>query len=293
MPSAFVALGLLWGSSFLWIEIAVDEIDPATLVAYRMSLGAAGMLALLPFIGQALPRRWTEIRHLAVMGLINAGLPIFLISWGQLYVDSGTAAVLNSLTPVFSLVIAGLLLRTESVSWLRAGGILLGFGGAALLASRELALQGDPAALAGAAAVTIATASYAFGASYAKYRIRHTHRYVVAAGTLVFAALYTWVLALAGGSVTIPREPDTLFAVAWLGILGSFVAYLLFFFLIERVGATVGTMVTYLFPIVGVSLGVIVLSEPLEWRLVVGTALVMGGILAVTFRSLRRVDRGA
>ena len=291
VPVAFVALGLLWGSSFLWIKIAIDEIGPATLVAYRMSLGAVGMLAFLPFIGQALPRRWDGLRHLAVMGLINAGLPIFLISWGELYVDSGTAAVLNSLTPLFSLLIAGLMLRTEAVTWVRVTGLVLGFAGAALLASRELALRGEPAALVGAGAVAVAAASYAFGASYARYRIRHTHRYVVAAGTLLFAALYTWVLALATEGFSVPREADTLVAIAWLGVLGSFVAYLLYFFLIERLGATGGSMVTYLFPLVGVALGVIFLAEPLEWRLIAGTALVVVGIVVAGLRHRRRRHR--
>ena len=290
VPTTFIGLGLLWGSSFLWIKIALDEIGPATLVAYRMSLGAVGMLAFLPFIRQALPRRWDELRHLAVMGLINAGLPIFLISWGELYVDSGTAAVLNSLTPLFSLLIAGLMLRTEAVTWVRVAGLVLGFAGAALLASRELALRGEPAALVGAAAVAVAAASYAFGASYARYRIRHTHRYVVAAGTLLFAALYSWVLALATEGFGVPREADTLVAVVWLGVLGSFVAYVMYFFLIERLGATGGTMVTYLFPVVGVALGVVVLAEPLEWRLVAGTVLVLAGILTAGLRapSVRR-----
>ena len=212
-----------------------------------------------------------------------------------MYVDSGTAAVLNSLTPLFSLVIAGVVLRTESVTWIRVLGLVLGFAGAALLASRELALRGDPAVLLGALAVTVATISYALGASYAKYRIRQVHRYVVAAGTLVFASLYTWVLALLSEGFTVPAEVDTLAAVAWLGILGSFVAYLLYFFLIERVGATAGTMVTYLFPVVGVVLGVVVLSEPLEWRLIVGTALVVVGIViaGVRFRARRRRRREA
>lgn len=278
VPAAFIGLGLLWGSSFLWIKIAVDEIGPASLVAYRMSLGALAMLAFLPFIRQSFPRRWSELRHLAVMGLINAGLPIFLISWGELYVDSGTAAVFNSLTPLFSLVIAGLVLRTERVTWFRVLGLALGLAGAVVLASREFALRGDPAVLVGALAVALAAASYALGASYARYRIRHTHRYVVAAGTLVFASLYTWPLALVTTGFELPRQLDTLVAVGWLGILGSFVAYLLFFFLIERLGATLATMVTYLFPVVGVVLGVTLLREALEWRLVVGTALVVAAI---------------
>jgi drug/metabolite transporter (DMT)-like permease len=211
-------------------------------------------------------------------------LPIFLISWGELWVDSGTAAVLNSLVPIFSLILAGLIIHTEPVSRLRVSGLLLGFVGAFLLASRELVLQGDPMVLLGCGAVILASISYAAGASYARYRIRSTHRYVVAAGTLLFAALYTWILALVADGLVLPVQVDTLVAIVWLGLLGSFVAYLCFFFLIERLGATVASMVTYVFPIVGVALGVIFLAETLDWRLAAGTALVVVGIAIVGLR---------
>ena len=255
-PAVFLLLGLIWGSSFLWIKIALREIGPATLVAERMTLGAIGMLAYLVIRGVQLPRTMRELAPLAVLGLVNAAVPIFLISWGEVHVDSGTAAVLNSLVPLFSLIIAGIWLRTEPVTALRVTGLILGFGGAAVLASRELSLTGDPLGVIGALAVVVAAASYALGASYAKHRITTTHRYVVAGGTLVFAAIYMWVLALASEwPMGLPTRPDGILALVWLGLLGSFIAYLCYFFLIERLGATLASMVTYLFPVVGVALG--------------------------------------
>ncbi|MDQ3344887.1 MAG: DMT family transporter [Chloroflexota bacterium] len=285
LPAAFVLLGLIWGSSFAWIKIAVEEIPPASLVALRMGLGAVGMLALLAFIRVPMPRGAREWLPLVVLGAVNAAVPIFLISWGEQFVDSGTAAVLNSLTPIFSLLIAGVALRVEPVTALRVGGLLLGFLGAALLASRELDLRADASGLIGAGAVVLAAFSYAVGASYARHRIRSTHRYVVAAGTLVFAALDTAVLALiTDGGVILPTQPDTILAVAWLGFLGSFVAYVCFFFLIEHLGATVAAMVTFMFPVVGVALGVLLLGERMDVRLILGTVLVLMGIIVVTLR---------
>jgi len=285
LPAAFVLLGLIWGSSFAWIKIAVEEIPPASLVALRMGLGAVGMLALLAFIRVPMPRGAREWLPLVVLGAVNAAVPIFLISWGEQFVDSGTAAVLNSLTPIFSLLIAGVALRVEPVTALRVGGLLLGFLGAALLASRELDLRADASGLIGAGAVVLAAFSYAVGASYARHRIRSTHRYVVAAGTLVFAALDMAVLALiTDGGVILPTQPDTILAVAWLGVLGSFVAYVCFFFLIEHLGATVAAMVTFMFPVVGVALGVLLLGERMDVRLILGTVLVLMGIIVVTLR---------
>ncbi|HSK94104.1 MAG TPA: DMT family transporter [Candidatus Angelobacter sp.] len=297
LPAAFLLLGAIWGSSFAWIKIAVEEIPPATLVAWRMTLGAAGMGILLLAWRLPLPRRLGELAPLAVMGAINAAIPIFLISWGEQYVDSGTAAVLNSLVPIFSLILAGLALKTEPVTMLRVIGLVLGFVGAALLAGRELELRTDASGLLGALAVVLAAVSYAAGASFAKHRIRHAHRYVVAGGTLVFAAIYMWLLAIpADGGIIVPAEPSTLLAVAWLGILGSFVAYLLFFFLIEHLGATMASMVTYMFPVIGVGIGVLLLNELMDPRLAIGTALVVLGIVIVTLRydaGVSRVPGGA
>ena len=292
LPGAFVLLGLIWGSSFAWIKIAVADVPPATLVAWRMSLGAFGMLALIAALRLPRPRGAGEWLPLVVLGAVNAAIPIFLISWGQQWVDSGTAAVLNSLAPIFSLLIAGLALRVEPVTALRVIGLLLGFVGAAVLASRQLDLRADAAGLIGAMAVVVAAFSYAVGASYARHRIERTHRYVVAGGTLLFAAVDAWVLALlADGGVVVPTQVSSLVAILWLGILGSFVAYVLFFFLIEHLGATMASMVTYLFPVVGVGLGVLALGETMDVRLALGTILVLIGIIVVSLRYDAAVSR--
>ncbi len=292
LPAAFVLLGLIWGSSFAWIKIAVEEIPPATLVAWRMTLGAVAMIALLAVIHVRWPRGWGEWVPLVVLGAVNAAIPIFLISWGEQFIDSGTAAVLNSLVPIFSLVIAGVALKTEPVTVLRVIGLVLGFGGTALLASREFELRADASGLIGALAVVLAAVSYAVGASYARHRIRSTHRYVVAGGTLLFAALDMWALALlVDGGVIVPVQLDTIIAVAWLGVLGSFIAYLLFFFLIEHLGATMASMVTYIFPVVGVAIGVLLLGELMDVRLAIGTALVLVGIMVVSLRYDSAVSR--
>lgn len=290
LPAALVLLGLIWGSSFLWIKIAIGEIPPATLVAWRMTLGAAGMLAFLLAVRRRLPSSRAALAKLALLGLINTALPIFLISWGEQFIDSGTAAVFNSLMPLFSLLLAGVVLKVEPVSALRVTGVAIGFGGAVLLASRELALRADPSALIGTLAVAVAAASYAAGGSYARHSMRGMHRYEVAAGSLVFATIYAWILALvADGGIILPTQPGPIIAVLWLGLIGSFIAYLLYFLLIERLGATVAGMVTYMFPVVGVALGVIFLGELLDWRLAAGTGLVVAGIVVVTLRYDARV----
>jgi drug/metabolite transporter (DMT)-like permease len=285
VPAAFILLGLIWGSSFLWIKIGVEEMDPATLVAYRISLGALAMLVYVRLTGEKLPRTVGELIPMAALGMIATALPFFLITWGEQYIDSGSAAVLNSLTPIFSLILAGAILHTESVTLVRTLGLLTGFGGAALLASREFALRGDPLALLGVAAVTVAAISYALGASVSKAMVHGTPRNVVAAGNLTFGAIYIWAFTLLSGSnPAFPSQADSIISLLWLGLLGSFLAFVLLYFLIAHLDATVATMVTYLFPLVGVTLGVVFLNELLDARLVIGTALVVVGIVVVSLR---------
>jgi drug/metabolite transporter (DMT)-like permease len=243
------------------------------------------MLLYVRLTGEKLPRTFRELVPMAALGMIATALPFFLITWGEQYIDSGTAAVLNSLTPIFSLILAGTILRTESVTLVRVLGLVTGFSGAALLASREFALRGDPLALIGVGAVTVAAISYAGGASVSRAMVHGTPRNVVAAGNLTFGAVYIWVFALiSGANPALPTQADSIIAVAWLGLLGSFFAFLLLYFLIAHLEATVATMVTYLFPVVGVALGVIFLDEVLDARLVVGTVLVVVGIVVVSLR---------
>ncbi|MGH2457109.1 MAG: DMT family transporter [Candidatus Limnocylindria bacterium] len=293
VPAAFIGLGLIWGSSFLWIKIAVDELPAATLAAERITIGALVMGLFMRIVGMPFPRTGRELGPLAVMGLLNAAVPYILISWGEIIVDSATAAVLNALTPIFSLLIAGLLLRVEAVTLLRVSGVILGFVGAALLATRELELRDDPRALLGAGAVALAAVSYAVAASYARHSLQTQHRYVVSAGTLVFGALFSWPLALAADGFQLPTQPDTIVSMLWLGIMGAFVAYLLYFFLIAELGATLASMVTYVFPVVGVALGVVFLQEILDLWLAVGTGLVVIGIVVVSLRYDAAVSRAA
>ena len=293
VPIAFMTLGLIWGSSFLWIKIAVGELPAATVVAQRLTIGFVFMAVFMAVIRMGLPRTPRELLPLAVMGLLNAAVPYLLITWGEEVVDSATAAVLNSLTPIFSLVIAGLLLRTEPVTFLRVFGLVVGFAGAALLATREFQLRNDPAGLIGAGAVVLAALSYAVAASYARHSMKVTHRYVVATGTMLFGALFIWPLALVSDGFQLPTQPDTILAMLWLGVMGAFVAYLLYFYLIAELGATLASMVTYVFPVVGVVLGVLVLGELLDVRLAIGTALVMAGIGIVSLRYDAAVSRQA
>jgi drug/metabolite transporter (DMT)-like permease len=282
---AFLLLGSIWGSSFLWIKIALVEVGPFTLVAFRLLFGALGMVLVLAALRPSFPRERKTWAMLALLGLTNTALPFVLISWGELMIDSGVASILNSTTPLFTLIIAHFFLSDERMTVPRALGLLLGFAGIVLLFSRDVELEGFRSGLLGQAAVLAAAASYAGSSVFARRAFRDVPMLVQAAVPLFTADLLIWFGALGFESpLVIPERTITWTALAWLGLLGSCVAYLLYFYLINNEGSTRSTLVTYMFPVIGVALGVIFLGEQLDARLVTGALMVVAGIGVVNWK---------
>jgi drug/metabolite transporter (DMT)-like permease len=282
---AFLLLGSIWGSSFLWIKIALDELGPFTLVGFRLLFGALGMLLVLLVRRPAFPRDSKTWLMLALMGLTNTALPFVLISWGEIMIDSSVASILNSTTPLFTLVIAHFFLSDERMTVPRALGLVLGFVGILLLFSRDLGLQGFKTGLMGQAAVLAAAISYAGSSVFARRAFRKVPLLIQAAVPLFAADVLIWGGALAIESpLKLPDLPITWIALVWLGLLGSCVAYLLYFYLINNEGSTRSTLVTYMFPVIGVALGVLFLNEKLDMRLIIGALMVVAGIGVVNWK---------
>ena len=276
--AAFWFLGAIWGSSFLWIKIAVAEIGPVTLAAYRLLFGLAGLLPLAWMTGHGIPRDRGLLVRFLVLAVLNTALPFTLISWGETRIASGLAAVLNGSTPLFTLVIAHFWLRDERIIRRRAAGLALGFAGVVVLMGRDL----GSAALGsvwGQVAVLAASCSYAVAATFARASLRGQPPVLQAAASLFMADAMLWlVVPVAEWPPRLPHLPGTWLALGWLGLLGSCVAYLLYYYLINAWGATRATVVTYVFPVVGLLLGVAVLREPLTVWVVAGTVLIVAGI---------------
>lgn len=285
---AFLLLGSIWGSSFLWIKIALDELGPFTLVGFRLLFGALGMLVVFLIQRPAFPKDRRVWAQLVLMGVTNTALPFVLISWGELAIDSSVASILNSTTPLFTLIIAHFFLSDERMTIPRALGLLLGFAGILLLFSRDVGLDGFRTGLMGQAAVLTAAISYAASSVFARRAFRGVPLLAQASIPLFAADLMIWGGAFALESpLAIPQLPITWLAVAWLGLLGSCVAYLLYFYLINNVGSTRSTLVTYMFPVIGVALGVLFLGERLDVRLVIGALMVVAGIGVVNWKPRR------
>jgi len=281
---AFALLGCIWGSSFLWIKIAVREVDPFTLVGWRLLFGLLGMIVVVGLRRPAFPRDRRTWIFMAILGITNTALPFVLISWGEKTIDSAVASILNSTVPLFTLVIAHLFLHDDRISLPKVVGLLTGFGGILVLLLRDLLPGGQGITLLGQAAVVLGAIAYAGSSVFARRTMREVSPMVQAFVPMVAADASVWAVATQAGSPgRLPVIPLTWVALLWLGLLGSCTAYLLYYHLLHSVGATRTTMVTYVFPVVGVALGVLFLGEQADWHLLVGALLVVSGIGVVNW----------
>ena len=291
--AAFWTLGLIWGSSFLWIKIAVQDVGPFALVGWRLLIGVLGLGVVLLVRRPSLPRDRRLLATLALLGITNTALPFVLISWGEQSIDSAVASILNGTVPLFAMVIAHRSMAEERITASRLGGLLTGFAGVVILMSGEIGPEGFRKGVLGQGAVLAAAILYAWSAVFARRNLHGLNPIVQAFLPLIVADLLIWTGAVAfEAPAVVPATLLTWLALLWLGLLGSCVAYLLYFHLLHSVGPTRATTVTYVFPVVGLGLGVVVLRETVDLNLVLGAALVVVGVLivngAATVREWRR-----
>jgi drug/metabolite transporter (DMT)-like permease len=284
----FLALGFMWGSSYLFIKLAVDSFGTFTLVALRLLIGAAFLWAVLRVSRTPLPGDRRAYGHLLAMSVINIAIPFGLITWAEQSVDSALAAILNSTVPLFVIVIAPLFLPDEPIRLNGVLGLAIGFIGVVLIVSPGLAQAAGT--VPGQLALLGSSLSYAVGNVYARRNVRGLPPLIPAVFQVTFALLIVGVLAIVLERPWETAQPDAeaWFSVVWLGILGSGMAYLAYFRLLARWGATRTSLVAYLLPVVGIVLGYLVLREPIDITLVSGTALVIAGVALVNGRWGRR-----
>jgi drug/metabolite transporter (DMT)-like permease len=281
----FTALGAIWGTSFLWIKIAVAETGPIVLVGFRLLFGLLGLLVVMLFRRQSFPRDRRVLLAFAFMGVFNTAVPFFLITWGETRIDSSLASILNGTVPLFTIVIAHFWLRDEKITLPRIAGLVVGFIGIVVLVSRDLRPEGLHGDVWGQVAVLAASISYATAITFSRRHLRGQPPVLQSFMVLLIADALVWMAAPAVEQpMNFPNTPLAWFAILWLGVLGSCVAYLLYFWLINAWGPTRASLVSYVFPVVGLILGIIFLHESADWRILVGSALIVGGILVVNLR---------
>jgi drug/metabolite transporter (DMT)-like permease len=287
-----VALAAIWGSSFMFIEIALRDLAPSTLILFRMGFGALALGGYIALSGRRFSALRPYVVPLALLGLVNTAVPFFLIAWGQQYIDSGLASIFNASAPLFTALFALGYDRSQRSSGLRLLGILLGFSGVVLLVGFEL--SGGERAVLGGLAVVGASACYAIGGLYAGRRFNGLPPSLVAFGALVWSTAFVLPFG-AAQATTIGWE--ALLSVLYLGVLATGAAYLLYFGLIAGAGAAKAVLVTYLVPSLALMYGAVFLDEEVTAIAIAGLALVLAGVAlgtgALGIRGMRRAEAGA
>lgn len=272
-----LTLGSMWGFSFFFVELALEGLRPLWIVAGRTLIGALILYVVLRLRGGGLPRSAGTWRHLIVLGALNNAFPWGAVSWAQQSLPSGVAALLMALVPMTTLVLA-VAAGHERFTVTRLLGLLLALGGVALMVVTDL---GDPGRVVGIGVVVLATLSLAGGAVYGKVHLSgRTPPLVIATGQIASGFLLILPVALVldgvpgGDALTLA----VLAPVAALGAFGTGLAFLVFYTLMSRVGATNTTLVNYLVPFVGVTAGTLLLDERLRVAALVGGVLIVLGI---------------
>ena len=274
-------LGTIWGSSYLFIKVAVAEVPVITLIAGRLLLATIILWILLWVLGQSMQRSRSLWRAYAVMGILSGTLPYTLIAWGEQYIPSSLAALLQATMPIFTIILAILLAGDEPMTWTRVLGVIVGFVGVGILMAPDVH-QGLQASLLGQLAVVLASASYAGAAVFARKQLRGQPPLASTTGQMTMGAIFTLPL-----SLLIDRpfdlSPSLPVMASWLAltVLGTAVADIIYYALIKRTSATFVSTVTYIIPIIGLVLGALVLGEPLTLVLAGSSILILLGVVLV------------
>jgi drug/metabolite transporter (DMT)-like permease len=293
-------LAVIWGGAFFFIGVAVRHVPPLTYVWLRVTIGAAGLWAYLMIKGErvSLPRQvWSPILLLA---LLNNALPFTLFGWSQTHIASGLASILNATTPIWGVVVAHVFTHDERMTPRKIAGVLLGFGGVAVMIGPSLLTSLGTSGLAELACVAAAL-SYAFAAVLARrFRRLGISPFSVTAGQLTAGALMMLPLSMLVDRPWQHAMPplSAVAAITALALVCTALGYVLYFRLIDRAGATNALLVTLLVPPVAILLGGLFLGETLAPQDFAGLALIALGLAAIDGRVLslvaaRRLPRAA
>ncbi|MDU8926871.1 DMT family transporter [Alisedimentitalea sp. MJ-SS2] len=286
--SELILLGVIWGGIFLTTRIALDEIGVATSVFWRTSL-AAILLWLVVFLrGQKLVFTGRTVVGFVGMGLLNNVIPFGLLNWSQLFLASGLVSIFNATTAIFGVVVAAIFLADERLGARKLTGALIGLAGViAAIGPTNLAAL-DPTNLAQFAALA-ATLSYAFAGVWARKMLAGLPAETAAAGMLTASALITLPAALIiDGPLDLTLAPATWGGIAYMSVIGTALAYLLYYRVLAAAGSGNLMLVTLIIPPVAIALGAWVRAEQITSGALMGFALIALGLVIIDGRLLRR-----
>jgi drug/metabolite transporter (DMT)-like permease len=285
---SLLLLAAIWGASYLFIKVAVEDIEPTAMMAFRALVAGLMLLAYLAFTmggGPALAELRLRWRPALVLGLLNAALPFWLVAWGEKHIDSSVAGIAQATVPLFSFLLATRFLPHEHVGPARVAGVALGFLGVGVLAGFHP--ESGRWELAGILAVVLASLSYASAGVFGQLRVAIVAGPVLATGSMLAGGLILLPLAL----FQLPsHRPDAeaIGSLLALTVLGTAFAQLILFHILRLWGARRLSLVTYLMPAFAIAYGALLLDEPLTAAALGGFALILGGVALASGQRLVR-----
>lgn len=279
----------IWGSTWLFIKLGLEDLPPFTFAGIRFVIACTILFVIIRAKGFQLPRSRSDWKLLLWSGLLAFSLNYGLLFWGEQYISSGLAALLQATIPVFGLVIAHFYLPGERMTWPRIFGVAFGFLGVGIVFSNQLAIA-DGKALAGCIALVLGSGCAAYSNVLVKARGKDLEPAILAAGQMFFGLIPLLLIGipLEGSPLKFHWTPMAVLAMLYLAVVGSVIAFLLYYWLVHNMDVTKSMLIALVTPVVAVILGMIVLQEELNWRTVVGGAMIMLGIGFIVTQKRRK-----
>ena len=285
-----IILSMCWGGSFFFVEVALPDFQPFTLVFLRIAIAALILVGVVYLTGKRLPASLKTWGGYVVMGLLNNAIPFSLIVWGQTRIEGGVASILNATTPIFTVLLAHFLTSDERLTTKKVMGVLIGFIGVYLMMKSELT-DGFSWRGLGQAAVLGGAVSYSFAAIFGK-RFKEIPAVVNSTGMLICSSIMMLPLVIIIDSPWSVRPSlEAMSAVLGIAVISTAIAYLLYFHLLATAGATNVLLVTFLIPISALLLGVGILGEVIKVLEYAGMGCIFLGLIIIDGRALNLVKR--
>jgi len=285
-PTLFL-LAAIWGASYLFIKVALDDVEPAPMMAFR-ALVAGLILFVYLAVTRGTGNAYSELREhwrpLIVLGAINAAIPFWLVAWGETHIDSSVAGIAQSTVPIFTFLLAMRFLPHERVGPVRVLGVALGFLGVVVLAG--LHPRGGWLAAVGTLAVVLSSLLYASGGIYGQLRVKTVSGPVLATGSMLVGGLILLPPAVLQFPTSTPSA-EGLASLLALTIIGGAFAQLLLFRILRLFGSRRLSLVTFLMPGFAVVYGATILDEPLTAAALGGLVLILTGVALASGQALR------
>ncbi len=287
----WLLLCLIWGSTWAFIKLGLEDLPPFTFAGIRFVIASIILYAIITARRIRLPRTRKDWTLLAVTGVLSFTLNYGLVFWGEQYVSSGLAALLQATIPVFGLVIAHFYLPGEQMTPAKVLGVVLGVAGVGVIFSDQLGVAG-PRALAGSAGLVVGSACAAYANVLVKSRGGKMEPATLAFGQMIFGLVPLLLIGIGteGNPLTFRWTGMAIVSLFYLAIVGTVFAFLMYYWLVQHMDVTNTMLIALVTPIIAVALGIVVLDEKLNWRIVIGGLMIISGIAMIVLK--RRAMRG-